>query len=85
MEETYQKEGTLPRLPAPYQRRQLLPDRRDEKMARAPHAYVRGNTVKYDEWPQAQPGHSRPEGPPIRICGDCRLVNLGPPPAPPTH
>ncbi|MCX7290271.1 DUF2252 family protein, partial [Janthinobacterium sp.] len=68
----------MPRLPSPDQRRQLLLDRRDEKMARSPHAYVRGNTAQYYEWLQAQPGHSLPEGPPIWICGDCHLGNLGP-------
>ena len=78
MEQTSQKERTLPNLPRPDQRRQLLLDRRDEKMARSPHAYVRGNTAQYYEWLQAQPGHSLPEGPPIWICGDCHLGNLGP-------
>lgn len=78
MEQTSQKERTLPSLPRPDQRRQLLLDRRDEKMARSPHAYVRGNTAQYYEWLQAQPGHSLPEGPPIWICGDCHLGNLGP-------
>ncbi|MFM2085778.1 MAG: hypothetical protein RLZZ237_647, partial [Pseudomonadota bacterium] len=65
-------------LPTPKQRRQLLLDRREAKMARSPHAYVRGNTAQYYEWLQAQPGHSLPEGPPIWICGDCHLGNLGP-------
>ena len=53
----------MPRLPAPDQRRQLLLDRRDEKMARSPHAYVRGNTAQYYDWLQEQPGHSLPPPP----------------------
>lgn len=72
------KDRTLATLPTPKQRRQLLLDRREAKMARSPHAYVRGNTAQYYEWLQAQPGHSLPEGPPIWICGDCHLGNLGP-------
>ena len=78
MRQTDQKERSVPRLPAPDERRQILLDRRDEKMARSPHAYVRGNTAQYYEWLQAQPGHSLPEGPPIWICGDCHMGNLGP-------
>ena len=78
MKQTDQKERSVPRLPAPDERRQILLDRRDEKMARSPHAYVRGNTAQYYEWLQAQPGHSLPEGPPIWICGDCHMGNLGP-------
>jgi uncharacterized protein (DUF2252 family) len=46
-------------------------------MARSPHAYVRGNTVKFYEWLEASPGKI-PEGPSVWICGDCHLGNLGP-------
>ena len=47
-------------------------------MASSAHAYVRGNTVLFYEW-LAELGDRRlPEGPPIWICGDCHLGNLGP-------
>lgn len=50
---------------------------RNVKMARSAHAYVRGNTAKFYEW-LAGVTVSRPEGPPIWICGDCHVGNLGP-------
>jgi uncharacterized protein (DUF2252 family) len=49
------------------------------KMARSTHAYVRGNTVKFYEWlAQSRSAKRLPDGPPIWICGDCHLGNLGP-------
>jgi uncharacterized protein (DUF2252 family) len=48
------------------------------KMARSAHAYMRGNTIKFYEWLEASNGHSIPDGPPIWICGDCHVGNLGP-------
>ena len=59
-------------------RREILLERRNKKMARSPHAYVRGNTAKYYEWLDAQHAGTLPEGPPIWICGDCHMGNLGP-------
>lgn len=47
------------------------------KMARSAHAYVRGSTVKFYEWLASGPA-DLPEGPPVWICGDCHLGNLGP-------
>ncbi len=47
-------------------------------MARSAHAYVRGSTVKFYEWLEAQKRRSLPEGPPVWICGDCHAGNLGP-------
>ncbi len=47
------------------------------KMARSAHAYVRGSTVKFYEWLEAGPANI-PDGPPVWICGDCHLGNLGP-------
>lgn len=47
-------------------------------MARSAHAYVRGNTKKFYEWLKARQPHTLPEGPPIWICGDCHIGNLGP-------
>lgn len=48
-------------------------------MARSAHAYVRGNTLRFYEW-LACSAAARviPEGPPVWICGDCHLGNLGP-------
>ncbi|MET3215887.1 DUF2252 domain-containing protein [Burkholderia sp. D-99] len=51
---------------------------RNEKMARSAHAYVRGNTVRFYEWIESLERHTLPEGPPIWICGDCHVGNLGP-------
>ena len=59
-------------------RLRVLEDSRRNKMARSAHAYVRGNTLKFYEWLHAIPKHSLPEGPPIWICGDCHVGNLGP-------
>lgn len=64
--------------PSPDQRHELLIQRRNEKMARSPHAYVRGNTIRYYEWLHSHRGHALPKGPPVWICGDCHLGNLGP-------
>ncbi|OEZ63860.1 MULTISPECIES: DUF2252 family protein [unclassified Duganella] len=67
-----------PDLPAPDQRRPILLRRRDAKMARSPHAYVRGNTAQYYDWLHSLPGQRLPRGPAIWICGDCHVGNLGP-------
>ena len=48
------------------------------KMARSAQAYVRGSTVKFYEWLQQQKRGTLPEGPPVWICGDCHVGNLGP-------
>jgi len=62
----------------PRARNSVLTARRGVKMARSVHAYVRGSTVKFYEWLDAQKRHSLPEGPPVWICGDCHAGNLGP-------
>ena len=51
---------------------------RNLKMSRSSHAYVRGNTVKFYEWLEGQKNGSLPSGPPVWICGDCHVGNLGP-------
>ncbi len=63
----------------PQDRIPYLHARRDLKMARSAHAYVRGNTLRFYEW-LADSAAARivPEGPPVWICGDCHLGNLGP-------
>lgn len=52
--------------------------RRDLKMARSAHAYVRGSTKAFYEWLDSGAGRHIPEGPTIWICGDAHVGNLGP-------
>jgi len=47
-------------------------------MARSAHAYVRGNTAKFYDWLKTASSDLVPAGPPVWICGDCHLGNLGP-------
>ena len=47
-------------------------------MTRSAHAFVRGSTLKFYEWVDAQAPASLPSGPPVWICGDCHLSNIGP-------
>jgi Uncharacterized protein conserved in bacteria (DUF2252) len=61
----------------PHKRADQLAAIRNAKMARSPHAYVRGNTARFYDWLQSS-GSSVPDGPPVWICGDCHLGNLGP-------
>ena len=63
---------------APKDRLRVLEHSRRSKMARSAHAYVRGSTLKFYEWLRAGAGDRLPEGPPVWICGDCHLGNLGP-------
>jgi uncharacterized protein (DUF2252 family) len=62
----------------PSDRQAVLEERRRLKMARSAHAYVRGNTVQFYEWLTAGAGIRLPQGPPVWICGDCHVGNLGP-------
>lgn len=61
----------------PDQRAETLTFTRNHKMARSAQAYVRGSTVKFYEWLESSAGKT-PEGPPVWICGDCHVGNLGP-------
>jgi len=63
--------------PKEQQRPEILQRQQRLKMARSAQAYVRGSTVKFYEWLKTAKGKV-PEGPPIWICGDCHLGNLGP-------
>jgi uncharacterized protein (DUF2252 family) len=63
--------------PKASQRMEILERQQHLKMARSAHAYVRGNTVKFYEWLETAKGKV-PDGPPIWICGDCHLGNIGP-------
>ena len=60
----------------PSERAAMLDERRAAKMASSSHAFVRGNTVQFYEWLAAMP--ALPDGPPVWICGDCHVGNLGP-------
>ena len=62
----------------PTERQAILEERRRLKMARSAHAYVRGNTLQFYEWLKAGSGDKLPQGPPVWICGDCHVGNLGP-------
>ena len=69
----------MPKHPTSHEERQpLLTARRRAKMATSPHRYVRGSTQQFYEWLATSNGRSVPQGPPIWICGDCHLGNLGP-------
>ena len=52
--------------------------RRDVKMARDAHAYVRGSTAQFYEWLATTQGRGIPQGPTVWICGDAHVGNLGP-------
>ena len=62
----------------PEDRVPILKLRQTLKMARSAHAYVRGSTVQFYQWLEAQKRGTLPEGPAIWICGDCHAGNLGP-------
>ena len=63
--------------PKPQERKTRLQTYQNLKMARSAHAYVRGNTLKFYEWLETARGKV-PDGPPVWICGDCHVGNLGP-------
>jgi len=65
-------------VPAPAERSAALDRRRQLKMARSAHAYVRGNTKNFYEWLGSTVGQAMPAGPAIWICGDCHAGNIGP-------
>lgn len=69
--------GKSVKAPRPSERGPILTRTRNLKMARSAHAYVRGGTVKFYEWLEVR-GGKLPDGPPIWICGDCHLGNMGP-------
>lgn len=62
----------------PEDREAVLTERRRLKMAFSAHSYVRGSTLKFYEWLGSSTAQSLPQGPPVWICGDCHLGNLGP-------
>ena len=64
-------------LPSVNARQRVLTQRRNTKMAASAHAYVRGSTVQFYKW-LAEGSDHVPKGPPVWICGDCHVGNLGP-------
>jgi uncharacterized protein (DUF2252 family) len=60
------------------ERETALRECRNLKMSVSAHAYVRGNTLKFYEWLTTADRSKIPQGPPIWICGDCHVGNLGP-------
>ncbi len=63
----------------PAKRKAVLLQRQQLKMAESAHAYVRGNTVQFYEWLRSDAVKGMlPVGPPVWICGDCHIGNLGP-------
>jgi uncharacterized protein (DUF2252 family) len=61
----------------PHQRAPILASRQKRKMAASAHAYVRGSTIRFYEWLEKSDS-TLPDGPPVWICGDCHVGNLGP-------
>ena len=64
--------------PIPSQRSATLNAKRELKMARSAHAFVRGSTSQFYKWLASPQTTSIPQGPPVWICGDCHIGNLGP-------
>src|SRR6476661_10258473 len=65
-------------LPPPDARQSHLLAIRNTKMAGSAHAYVRGSTLRFYEWLESLAPRSLPEGPPVWICGDAHVSNIGP-------
>ena len=65
-------------IPSIASRQRTLTARRNLKMASSAHAYVRGSTLQFYRWLQARGKRAVPQGPPVWICGDCHVGNLGP-------
>ena len=66
------------RPPTVDERAAVLERTRNEKMARSPHAFVRGSTLQFYEQLASLEADRIPHGPPVWICGDCHVGNLGP-------
>src|SRR6478736_3066545 len=62
----------------PEDRLRLLLAHKNRKMAASAHAYVRGSTKRFYEWLDRADRAGLPCGPPVWICGDCHVGNLGP-------
>src|ERR1700683_5507269 len=62
----------------PGHRARVLIANRQAKMAQSAHAYVRGNTLQFYDWLKKHSAQTIPAGPPVWICGDCHVGNIGP-------
>jgi uncharacterized protein (DUF2252 family) len=62
----------------PNHRAHALEEARNQKMARSASEYVRGSATRFYEWLSNMKPGAAPDGPPIWICGDCHVGNLGP-------
>src|SRR5882724_6732331 len=62
----------------PPERQLVLEERRNLKMAKSAESFVRGTTFAFYKWLESTNGRSVPDGPPVWICGDCHVGNLGP-------
>jgi uncharacterized protein (DUF2252 family) len=65
-------------VPTPEARTEVLDLARARKMALSSHRYVRGSTKQFYEWLAGPSAVGIPQGPPVWICGDCHVGNLGP-------
>ena len=63
---------------SPAERSVRLTALRNAKMTTSAHAYVRGSVEEFYDWLGRAEGLAVPEGPPVWICGDCHVGNLGP-------
>ncbi len=63
---------------APADRAAALQAERRRKMAASAHAFVRGSTARFYARLAERDRPRVPQGPPIWICGDCHVGNLGP-------
>ncbi|HSN28185.1 MAG TPA: DUF2252 family protein, partial [Kofleriaceae bacterium] len=66
------------KIPKPSERTKVLIAKRELKMARSAHAFVRGSTDQFYTWLASPQTTTVPAGPPVWICGDCHIGNLGP-------
>ncbi len=66
------------RSPDPDKRTGILSAKRELKMARSAHAFVRGSTEQFYAWITGPKATMLPQGPSAWICGDCHIGNLGP-------
>ena len=62
----------------PNHRARALEEARKQKMARSASEYVRGSADCFYDWLANMKPGALPDGPPIWICGDCHVGNLGP-------
>ncbi len=72
------RRAALAPLPTSDERVALLDARRGLKMARSAHAFVRGSTALFYGWLADVDHGAVPQGPPVWVCGDCHVGNLGP-------